>query len=478
MSEKLSHCFTHDSIDKIIFRYTLPMFGAVLALLLYDVLESVLLAYSNKNTLAALGFTLPITTAMTALAIGLSIRTNNKIIKMSCSNKNNIASALTTLLIFSSLVIILLSILLLSSSEILLQLLGNNHWKETLSLTETTHLVDAQTTYLLVRSIGWIFLAFIWQVSGVFRAIGKVNIASSLMFSWLAFKSVLAVLILTPEGPFYHEGLLGLAMVHGLSDIIFAALSLLLIKLQFKLTMPTLKQLKQLFNQPKRDGFLVTSQQLITPISMAILTAIAANIDYSYVAAFALLFRLEAVFLLLPMVLTMSMPMIVGTNYWSGHVKRVKKAYISAFIIIIIAQLFIIVLLATQGDMLVALICPETSVQAHLENYLFWVPWGYLGAGCAIVYQSCLNAKGKTVQATLLGLTHRIFLIIPLAFFGGLINHELLPFDLSPDSGFYLGIMLGHLVAGFVVLYLYKHFSKKDVIHHTTEFQQEIAINS
>ena len=108
---------------------------------------------------------------------------------------------------------------------------------------------------------------------------------------------------------------------------------------------PTLSELSKHSKQPKLAGILVISQQLVTPLSLAILTTIAASYSHTYVAAFALIFKLEAIILLIPMVLTTSMPAIIGFNYWSGHHARVKQSYKYMFAVVIFAQLLIAVIL-------------------------------------------------------------------------------------------------------------------------------------
>ena len=281
---------------------------------------------------------------------------------------------------------------------------------------------------------------------------GFIRLAGVLMLSWIAVKSVLVIMFLTPESIFHQEGLLGVALTHGISDVLFALISIYTLKRKIDIKFPSLSDITNAFSQPKVDVCMVVFQQLITPLSMAALTAIAASIDYSYVAAFALLFRMEAIFLILPMVLTTSMPAIIGTNYWSGHYERVNKAYYTIFSTILITQFIIAIALFYSSDFLAGLLCPQESVVGHLKNYLTWVPLGYLGAGCAIVYQSCLNAKGKVASATAVVVMHRIVLLLPLSFFGIYMENEV---------GFFQGLMLGHIGAGLCVLYFFLNVKRK-----------------
>ena len=405
------------------------------------------MAQSSAETLTALGFTLPITTAMVAIAIGTSIRCNNKVIKSACLEPEKLSQTITSSLTTSSLTISSIAILGLMLGPTLLSLLGNDNWHSDHISIQSTGAGTQQDTYMSVRYLSWIFLAVIWQINAIFRALGHNKLASNLMISWLAVKSMLAIILLSPTSLFYQEGLLVVAVIHSVSDTLFAIISLYYLAQKVDIKLPTFTQVIECFHQPKTDSTIVISQQLITPLSMGLLTAFAAGINYHYVASFALLFRMEAFFLLLPMVLTTSMPAIIGTNYWSGHSARVKAAYKQIFASIIIFQLVVALLLFYYSDWLTALFCPQQVLTSIMVNYMSWVPIGYLGAGCAIVYQSCLNAKGKVKQAATLALMHRIILVIPLAFIGSLMTIE---------NGFFIGIMLGHLGAGLSVVYLFR----------------------
>jgi len=454
MTDKLNNCFIEGKMSQVIWRYTLPMFGAILALLAYDLLESSLLAQNSAEILTSLGFTLPITTAMMALAIGTSIRCNNKVVKYACVANAKLNETIVNSLVISALIIVSSSMIALFLADDLLRLLGNNQWQGHTASTQTTATLTQQSNYMTVRYLGWIFLALIWQVNAILRAIGKTNLASGIMLSWLSFKSILVVVLSLPESDYYQVGLVGLSYTHGISDLLFACISLFILQRVTKISLPKFDEFKYALKATKRDGFLVIIQQLITPFSMAVLTAIAASINHSYVAAFALLFRMEALFLLIPLVLTTSMPAIIGTNYWSGYFDRVKQAYRFVFMFIVITQLVVATFLLLNSEFLAKFLCAQTSVTDHIADYLLFVPWGYLGAGCAMVYQSCLNAKGKTLDATIVAISHRLILLLPLAFLGSLA---------TTNEGFFQGIMLGHLLAGVFVIYAFRSKANQDV---------------
>jgi hypothetical protein len=65
-----------------------------------------------------------------------------------------------------------------------------------------------------------------------------------------------------------------------------------------------------------------------------------------------------------------------------------------------------------------------------------------------------LNAEGKPLQACSVGIMHRLVLLLPFAFVGGLI---------ATDLSLFQALMLGHLAAALYVIYLFR----KRVFNHT-----------
>lgn len=451
MDRQLKNWIAEEKIPKVIVYSTLPMITAILALFAYDLLESSLLAFNGEDVLTALGFTLPITTAVTAIAIGMSIITNNKIVKVSCLQGHQLSNAISSSLLQATFFIALFSLVFCFFNEAIFSFLGSRTWASGHIGDPKIILANSQMLYVESRYFTWIFLAIIWQVSAIFRALGNSKMASRLMLSWLLSKSVMAIALLIPESRFYISGLEGLAWTHGITDVLFACISLFILDKKVHLTIPKLAEIKGGLLSNKLNSITIVSQQLVAPISMAIITTIVVEINYSYVAAFAFIFRMESIFLLIPMVLTTTMPCIVGTNFWLGHVSRVRQAYLFAFGLVILLQLVLALALVINNNMLSYFICPEGAVAELLTLYLTWVPFGYIGAGLVIVYQSCLNAEGRPWQALSLGVIHRIILLLPCTFIGAVFLTEISLFQ---------ALMLGHLAGGIYVVYIFYRRNK------------------
>lgn len=464
MTVKNHESLLEGKITSTIWRNSQPMLMAILLLLMYELLESGLIALSSAATLTAFGFTVPITAAMTALTVGTSIRCNNNVVKSACLDKQGLGLNVSQSLVISGLILFTLSILALIFSEQVLESLGNNSWLTSEEVINDPLLAEQQSSYINNRYLSWFFLGAVWQINGILRALNFIQLASNLMVYWLITKGALVLLLLLPQSPLFYDNLVAISIIHAVSDISFALISLYILHTKVRLKLPSVSELKKQCKQPKLSGLLVISQQLVTPLSFAILTTIAASYSHIYVAAFALIFKLEAIILLIPMALTTSMPAIIGFNYWSGNHTRVKQAFNCMFTVVITAQLFIAIVLYYSMDFWATSLCPHDSVSIHLKNFLTWLPWGYIGAGCVIVYQSTLNAKDKVIEASLLGLVHRLIILIPLAWLG---------FNVSEFS-LYPALMVAHFAAGIMVFYMFK--KNKGKVVSKIESQQKAAI--
>jgi len=446
MTKKNHLSLVEDKISLIIWRNSQPMFMAILLLLMYELLESGLIALGSTTRLTAFGFTVPITAAMTALAVGTSIRCNNRAVKSACLDKSNISLSISQTLLSSGLILLTITILAYIFSSQLLQLLGNNSWLLSQAVIETPHLSTEQSIYITNRYLTWVFLGFVWQINAILRALNFTHIASNIMVAWITLKGALALLLLLPYSPLYFDSLVAISWVHGISDVTFTLISLYILHNKIKLKWPSFNEFKVQCKQPKITSILVIIQQLITPLSLAVLTVIAASFSQTYVAAFAIIFKLEAILLLIPMALTTSMPAIIGFNYWSGHHARVRQAFKYMFTIVITLQLLIAIVLYYSVDFWANSLCPHDNVSIHLNHFLIWLPWGYIAAGCVIVYQSTLNAKDKVIDATILGISHRLILLVPLAWIG--FNDD--------EYSLYPALMLAHFMGGILVLYMFR----------------------
>jgi Na+-driven multidrug efflux pump len=430
-------------IPSLLVRMTLPLVPAILLLLGFDLLESYLVAKTSTTALVALGFSAPITTTMVAIAIANSIATNNIICQTQSTAKQALKAKITNVLWVTTVLVFLLTIVFLVSSSSIFGFLGVQYASipQSYHLGPKPNLLPMVIEYSDLRLVGWIFMAFFWQVNGILRSLGQIKLASVLLCLWMISKSVLAYYLISysqqEQGSI--SSLQASAYAHLISDALFAGFSLIYLNKTVGIGGFRLKQISwdNTLKQLSAIGLSATFQQCLLPLSIALLTATVAFFGADKVALLGLIFRLEAMSLLLPMAFTASLPGLIACNWWAGNTQRVKSILHYAFFSVLVSQIIIAGFLFTLAPWVSSMLISDSGLQYDFQQYLRWVPFSFVGAGCAMVAISCFNALGWSADGCLLGSTHRIGLMLSLTLIGSWY---------AGIIGFFIGVALAHLL--------------------------------
>jgi Na+-driven multidrug efflux pump len=430
---------------------TVPFIPAIALLLGFELLESYWLSQSSTEALAALGFSAPLTTAMLAIVIANSIATNHLVCQTQSLSKHALKHNIVSALVIFTGLILMLSLVFMLLAPHLFELLGVKYTSipDSFHLGPKPDLAPMVIEYSNIRLLGWIFLGLFWQTNGILRSLGFIKTASLLLCTWMICKIVLSYLFIHQfkTSELFASALQAAAYAHLLSDAVFAAISLAFVYRRFDLTQVKISG-NHLFNTLKHlflDGTTVMFQQLLLPLSIAVLTATVAYIGREEVALLGVMFRFEALALLLPMAFTASLPGIIASNWWAGKTNRVKSIISRSFASIFIFQLALACLLSYQAEWFSSWLASSASLQASFQHYISWVPFSFVGAGYVMMATSCFNAMGWCNDSFLLTLCHRICLLLPLTITGSLY---------AGTSGLFAGIALTHLLIIPFILYL------------------------
>jgi len=434
---------------------SLPILPAIFLLGAYDLFETGLIARLCSTHLAALSFSAPITTAMTGVAIALSIATNSWICRIkstvnqnSCvEDQNELKSNIVRALVLAVSLTLVLSMLLFLLSPSFYLLLGTQSSAQPAIEFGMTSLV---TQYTDIRLIGWIPLVLIWQINGILRSFGYIKQASVLLISWMLTKSLLSFSLIGDGqcSQLLDTGILGAGYAHLISDTLFAFISLVILfrDLNIKKYQVSAMQWKSTLKQMSVTGLNASLQQLYLPIAIGLLTFYVAAIAEDKVALLSIIFRIEAFGLFVPMVLTASLPGLLAANWWAGNVDRVKALIVQGIIIITMTQALLAFVLYLNAETIAAEISQNNHLQQHIQYYLIYVPISFIGAGCTMLALSCLNAIGKSTNASTLGFGHKIVLILIFSAIGGWY---------ASIEGVFIGIALAHIVSLVLVSKLF-----------------------
>jgi Na+-driven multidrug efflux pump len=455
MEQCKQHWMLNTPIFRLILSCSLPILPAVFLLSAYDLFETGLIARLCSTHLAALSFSAPITTAMTGVAIALSIATNSWICRIksdvnlnSCiTKKTELKNNLVQALVLATTLTFILAALLYFISPTLYFLLGTQSSVQPAIELGMTSLV---TTYTEIRLIGWIPLIIVWQINGILRSFGHIKQASVLLVTWMITKSALSYSLIGDGqcSQLLETGIIGAGYAHLISDTLFALISLGIIvrALGIEKHQILAMQWRSTLKQMSVTGINASLQQLYLPMTIGILTFYIANIAEDKVALLSIIFRIETLGLFIPMVFTASLPGLIAANWWAGKIHRVKALIIQGVIIITLTQVLLAGVLYFYAETIAAEISQSTNLQQYIEHYLIYVPISFIGAGCTMLALSSLNAIGKSANASILGFGHKVILILIFSFIGGWT---------ASITGVFIGIALAHIVSLVLVSKLF-----------------------
>jgi len=473
---EMEHCKQHWMLNtpilKLILSCSLPILPAVFLLSAYDLFETGLIARLCSTHLAALSFSAPVTTAMTGVAIAISIATNSWICRIksnvnqesSIRDQNELKSNLVRALVIAISATLLLSGLLYLFTPTLYLLLGTQSSVQPAIELGMTSLV---TEYTEIRLIGWIPLVIIWQINGILRSYGYIKQASLLLITWMLIKSVLSFNLIGDGrcSQLLDTGILGAGYAHLIADTLFALISLVVLfrDLGIQKHQVLAMKWKQTLEQMSVTGLNASLQQVYLPISIGLLTFFVAVIAEDKVALLSIIFRIEALGLFIPMVFTASIPGILAANWWAGKIDRVKTLIIQGVVIITITQVLLAWTLYLNAETIAAEISQSRHLQQYIQQYLIYVPISFIGAGCTMLALSCLNAINKSGNASTLGFAHKIVLILLFSLVGGWYGSIV---------GMFVGIALAHIVSLVLVSKLFiREIWRKDIIETDQNFR-------
>lgn len=398
-------------IGKTLRNMTVPVLAGMLTLMTFNLVDTFFISMLGTTPLAAISFTFPVTFTVISLAIGLSIGTSAIIAKAlgAGNNKEAQADALAALWLATYLVL-LLSLLGMVLINPMFRLLGAG--AETLGYIHD---------YMLIWFAGAVLLVMPMVGNAVLRASGDTKTPSLIMASGGVVNAILDPLLIFGLGPIPAMGMQGAA----LASVLAWSLSCgLIIWLLFKRGLlnavwQPLAVCLPIYRKILRIGMPAAGANMLTPLAMAILTAIMASYGPAAVAAFGVGARLESLASLVVLALSMTLPPFVSQNLGADKLQRVQQAYRLSTFFILRWQFAVYLLLAVLAWPIAALFTEDQDVARFIRWFLWIVPLAYGLQGITILTNSSFNALHLPGNALWLSLIRLFVFYVPLAWAGG-----------------------------------------------------------
>ena len=177
------------------------------------------------------------------------------------------------------------------------------------------------------------------------------------------------------------------------------------------------------------------------PLAVGFITGIVAMYGPEAVAAYGIGARLDAIVMMVPMAVGAALSPFVGQNWGAHLLSRVAEGIRMSLRFGLYWGLGGCVFLLIAGPLVGSVFTDDPKVQADLLTYFQIIPIGYGFLAVASVASSAFNAVDRAVHSTWLSLLRTLFIAVPAAYVGGLVDGL---------RGVLIGLVLASVVAAFV----------------------------
>ncbi|MFG6100208.1 MATE family efflux transporter [Leptothoe sp. ISB3NOV94-8A] len=392
-------------------KLSLPMVWGVLAVLAFSLADTYFIAQLGTNELAAISFTFPVVSILASVAMGLGTGAASVIAReIGKGNRQTVQRLTTDSLLLSFLIVGILAALGLMTITPLFTALGAG-----------SVLLPMIRDYMGIWYLGMVFLVVPLVGNSAIRASGNTMVPSLIMTFAAAANIVADPLLIFGWGPFPALGIQGAALATVLSraGTLVASLAFLHFRERLLLfTLPSLATLAKSWYRLLFIGVPAAATNLISPLSVGVITGLIARYGAEAVAGFGLASRIEAVALIVPLAISASIGPFVGQNWGAQRYDRVKQALQLSFYFCLGWGVIISILLAMSSSQVIAWFDGNPDVISSANIYLTLVPISYGALGIVLTASSASNALGKPAPAMGMSLSRLLLFYIPLAYLG------------------------------------------------------------
>ena len=416
-------------------RMTWPMLIGIVCLMSFQLVDSVFIARLGVESLAVVGFTIPIYQAFIGIQVGIGIATTALISQLLGANKEGEAKQLAGLIVLiGSLVFIALAIVVWLFRFRIIDMLGGTQ--------ELYPFVDEfWAIWLVVAFCG----AFVYFGYSVCRANGDTLLPGLGMVA-----TSLINIALDPIYIFYFDlGLAGAAWAT-LNAFFIGVLIIYpkIIKRGWLVFSGALDGAKNKIRSILNIALPAMTSQLLPALSSMIATYLVASHGTASVAAWGMGIRVEFFSIILVLAMTMSLPPMIGKAYGARDFDYISLIIRLSIKTLVVWQLTIALLLWLFDAQVSHLLTGDEHIAEIVRWFLIYIPASYTLLGICMLLVSASNAISRPMDGLAISFMRLFFCYIPCMYIGSLVA------DLP---GLMIGAAIGNVVAGLMSLFWFRH---------------------
>ncbi|MEE3197145.1 MAG: MATE family efflux transporter [Pseudomonadota bacterium] len=407
MSSNLARLATGD-VGTHLRGLAVPMAVGFVALNSFSVADTYFVSQLGTLPLAAMGFTFPVSFAMISVGLGLGIGVSSVVSRLLGSGDRDTVQRITTHALLLGVVLgVALTMLGLATIVPVFQGLG----------------ADERTLPLIREYMEIYFLCAVFAIvpmlgNFAIRATGDAMVPAIILSISAAINVILDPLLIFGLAGFPRLELRGAAIATVVANGITLLASTAILVYRERLIHVRHLRFEKLWDSWQRllhIGLPAIATNLLTPITMGIITALVAGFGPFAVAGFGVASRVESFVLIVIFALSSSLGPFVGQNFGAGQISRVNQAVHLSNRFCVTYGLIAAVFLFVLAQPLSAFFIYYPMVIDVASAYFRVVSFTLGGFGVMMVALSSFNAFGRPMPAAVLSFAKMFLVYVPLA---------------------------------------------------------------
>ena len=424
------HGLLTGSIPLVLRQMTIPMTFGMIAILMFNLVDTFFISLLGTQALAAISYTFPVTFAVNCITMGIGMGLSTSIGRLLGQGQSQDAARFSThgLILAVTLVVIASAIGFFSIEPLFL------------SLGAKADLIPLIKQYMQIWYLTIPLLVIPMAGNSAIRATGDTKTPAKIMMLAGFINGLLDPLLIFGLGPFPELGIQGAAIASALSWLGALIGSLyVLAKREKLLALPCLHSLAKDWKQILKIGTPAALSNALTPISGAILMMMLSSHGTAAVAAYGAAQRVESILILVLMSLTSALTPFIAQNMGANNPARSFAGLFLSMRFSMVFQLGIFIMMVPLSIPIAALFSQEQAVKDLLWHYLLVVPFSYGFQGIMMMLVSGLNALHQPMRAFQWSFMRLFLFTLPCAWLGG---------QWYDIEGLFIGIALGNMIGG------------------------------
>lgn len=422
-------------IPNVLSQMTIPMIFGLIAILMFNLVDTFFISLLGTESLAAISFTFPVTFAVNCITMGIGIGLSTSIGRLlGQGDAKNAARFSSHGVLLAVVLVTFASILGLLTIKPLFLLLG-----------ATDDLIPLIEQYMQVWYLTIPLLVIPMAGNSAIRATGDTKTPAKIMMLAGCINGLLDPLLIFGYGPFPELGIQGAAIASAFSWLgALCGSQYVLIKREKLLAWPYFPTLWHDWQQILKVGTPAALSNAMNPLSGALLMMMLASHGTAAVAAYGAAQRIESILILVLMSLTSALTPFMAQNIGAKNIERSFAGLFLSMRFSIVFQLMIFAMMVPLSIPLSALFSQEPSVRDLLWHYLLVVPLSYGFQGIVMMLVSGLNALHQPMRAFQWSVMRLFVFTLPAAWLGSYL------YDVE---GLFIGIAAGNTLGGLLGYY-------------------------